>query len=91
MFGPPDDYSCGHKVVMLVVPDGPGLCLALVFDRTVGLCMVFNRILNFHVVRSTRPCQFTPAPGRQSIRAEIGSSLHAPLSIAQARTRSGDA
>ena len=27
----------------------------------VGLCMVFNRILNFHVVRSTRPCQFTPA------------------------------
>jgi len=29
--------------------------------RTVGLCMVFNRLLNFHVVRSTRPCQFTPA------------------------------
>ena len=27
----------------------------------VGLCMTFNRILNFHVVRSTRPCQFTPA------------------------------
>ena len=33
----------------------------------VGLCMVFNRILNFHVVRSTRPCQFTPASS-QSIR-----------------------
>ena len=30
-------------------------------SRTVGLCMVFNRLLNFHVVRSTRPCQFTPA------------------------------
>ena len=30
-------------------------------SRTVGLCMVFNRILNFHVVRSTRPCQYTPA------------------------------
>ena len=29
--------------------------------RTVGLCMAFNRLLNFHVVRSTRPCQFTPA------------------------------
>ena len=28
--------------------------------RTVGLCMVFNRLLNFHVVRSTRPCQYTP-------------------------------
>ena len=28
--------------------------------RTIGLCMVFNRLLNFHVVRSTRPCQFTP-------------------------------
>ena len=33
----------------------------------VGLCMTFNRILNFHVVRSTRPCQFTPASS-QSIR-----------------------
>ena len=33
----------------------------------VGLCMVFNRILNFHVVRSTRPCQFTPASS-QSVR-----------------------
>ena len=30
-------------------------------SRTVGLCMAFNRILNFHVVRSTRPCQYTPA------------------------------
>ena len=29
--------------------------------RTVGLCMTHNRLLNFHVVRSTRPVQFTPA------------------------------
>ena len=28
--------------------------------RTVGLCMAHNRLLNFHVVRSTRPAQFTP-------------------------------
>ena len=28
--------------------------------RTVGLCMAHNRLLNFHVVRSTRPVQFTP-------------------------------
>ena len=29
--------------------------------RTVGLCMAFNRILHFHVVRSTRPVQWQPA------------------------------
>jgi len=29
--------------------------------RTVGLCMAHNRLLNFHVVRSTRPVVFTPA------------------------------
>ena len=29
--------------------------------RTVGLCMAFNRLLSFHVVRSTRPCIFIPA------------------------------
>ena len=28
--------------------------------RTVGVCMAVNRLLNFHVVRSTRPCQFIP-------------------------------
>ena len=28
--------------------------------RTVGLCMCFNRLLNFHPVRPTRPCQYTP-------------------------------
>eukprot|EP00973_Karenia_brevis_P086601 12009300-Karenia_brevis.AAC.1 len=28
--------------------------------RTVGLCMTHNRLLNFHVVRATRPVQFTP-------------------------------
>ena len=28
--------------------------------RTVGLCMAHNRLLNFHVVRSTRPVQYTP-------------------------------
>ena len=27
---------------------------------TVGLCMCFNRLLNFHPVRPTRPCQYTP-------------------------------
>ena len=27
--------------------------------RTVGLCMCFNRLLNFHPVRPTRPCQYT--------------------------------
>ena len=27
--------------------------------RTVGLCMCFNRILGFHPVRATRPCQYT--------------------------------
>ena len=26
--------------------------------RTVGLCMAHNRLLAFHVVRSTRPCQY---------------------------------
>ena len=37
--------------------------------RTVGLCMAHNRLLNFHVVRSTRPVQFMPStfvPGRNS-------------------------
>ena len=29
--------------------------------RTVGLCMTHNRLLNFHVVRSTKPVTFTPA------------------------------
>ena len=29
--------------------------------RTVGVCMAFNRLLSFHVVRSTRPCQYVPA------------------------------
>ena len=29
--------------------------------RTVGVCMTFNRLLGFHVVRSTRPCVFIPA------------------------------
>ena len=29
--------------------------------RTVGLCMAYNRLLNFHIVRSTRPVQWTPA------------------------------
>ena len=28
--------------------------------RTVGLCMAHNRLLNFHVVRSTRPVQYIP-------------------------------
>ena len=28
--------------------------------RTVGLCMAHNRLLNFHVVRATRPVLFTP-------------------------------
>ena len=28
--------------------------------RTVGLCMAHNRLLNFHVVRSTKPVLFTP-------------------------------
>ena len=27
--------------------------------RTVGLCMCFNKILGFHPVRATRPCQYT--------------------------------
>ena len=27
-------------------------------SRTVGVCMAFNRILGFRVVRSTRPCSF---------------------------------
>ena len=37
--------------------------------RTVGLCMVHNRLLGFHVVRSTRPVEWTPPefiPGRES-------------------------
>ena len=37
--------------------------------RTVGLCMAYNRLLNFHIVRSTRPVQWTPAtfvPGADS-------------------------
>ena len=29
--------------------------------RTVGICMAFNRLLSFHVVRSTRPCTYVPA------------------------------
>ena len=29
--------------------------------RTLGLCMAHNRLLNFHVVRSTRPIQYIPA------------------------------
>ena len=29
--------------------------------RTVGLCMAHNRLMGFHVVRSTRPVQFTHA------------------------------
>ena len=29
--------------------------------RTVGLCMTHNRLLNFHVVRSTKPVTFTPS------------------------------
>ena len=29
--------------------------------RTVGLCMTHNRLLNFHVVRSTKPVTYTPA------------------------------
>ena len=29
--------------------------------RTIGVCMAFNRLLAFHVVRSTRPCVFVPA------------------------------
>ena len=29
--------------------------------RTVGISMAFNRLLSFHVVRSTRPCQYVPA------------------------------
>ena len=28
--------------------------------RNLGLCMVQNRLLNFHLVRSTQPVQFTP-------------------------------
>ena len=28
--------------------------------RTVGLCMSHNRLMNYHVVRSTRPVQFIP-------------------------------
>jgi len=28
--------------------------------RTVGMCMAHNRLLNFRVVRSTRPVQYTP-------------------------------
>ena len=28
--------------------------------RTIGLCMCHNRLLNFHVVRNTRPIVFTP-------------------------------
>ena len=28
--------------------------------RTVGLCMTHNRLLNFHVVRSTKPVTYTP-------------------------------
>ena len=37
--------------------------------RTVGLCMAHNRLLNFRVVRSTRPVVYTPAefvPSRDS-------------------------
>lgn len=36
--------------------------------RTVGVCMAVNRLCNFHVVRSTRPCQFIPTnfvPGNE--------------------------
>ena len=29
--------------------------------RTVGIRMAFNRLLSFHVVRSTRPCTYVPA------------------------------
>ena len=29
--------------------------------RTVGICMAFNRLLAFHVIRSARPCVFVPA------------------------------
>ena len=29
--------------------------------RTIGVCMAFNRLLAFHVVRNTRPCIFVPA------------------------------
>ena len=41
--------------------------------RTVGLCMTHNRLLNFHVVRATRPVQFTPTEfvpeqGKKTIR-----------------------
>ena len=28
-------------------------------SRTVGLCMCWNRLMNFHIVRSTKPCQKT--------------------------------
>lgn len=28
--------------------------------RTVGLCMTHNRLLNYHVVRSTKPVQYSP-------------------------------
>ena len=34
--------------------------------RTVGLCMAHNRLMGFHVVRSTRPVQFTYAQFVQS-------------------------
>ena len=29
--------------------------------RTVGICMAWNRLMNFHVVRSTKPVQYIPA------------------------------
>ena len=35
--------------------------------RTVGLCMAFNRIMHFHVVRSTRPVQWQPVYPPQTI------------------------
>ena len=40
--------------------------------RTVGLCMCFNRLMNFHVVRSTKPCQKTQVTfiGNDEFRVE---------------------
>ena len=46
--------------------------------RTVGLCMAWNRLLNFRIVRSTRPCQFIPCVfvGKNEFRTERSVSHH---------------
>ena len=49
--------------------------------RTVGLCMTHNRLLNFHVVRSTKPLQYTagefvPPRGSRTPRDAKHKQMH---------------